>query len=58
MVFMPSRDNDPRWSQSMDEKPFIEKKSPSEHPPVYIKGNLVLVQSSVIWQDYQCTSKY
>ncbi|VDI41328.1 protein scribble, partial [Mytilus galloprovincialis] len=37
LVFMPSRDNDPRWSMTIDvEKPHTEKKSPhqSEHPPV------------------------
>ncbi|XP_076084778.1 uncharacterized protein LOC143055509 isoform X7 [Mytilus galloprovincialis] len=37
LVFMPSRDNDPRWSMTIDvEKPHTEKKSShqSEHPPV------------------------
>ncbi|CAC5374967.1 SCRIB [Mytilus coruscus] len=37
LVFMPSRDNDPRWSMTIDvEKPHTEKKSPqqSEQPPV------------------------
>ncbi|CAG2189762.1 SCRIB [Mytilus edulis] len=37
LVFMPSRDNDPRWSMTIDvEKPHTEKKSThqSEHPPV------------------------